>query len=288
MRLIFCFAVSALLLVSFLACKDQASGKVDPREGQRSGDSGAANEIPFSRRYESVNRTIKTAHFGKPDPRSPLAEGTEAFALAPLLVLETPSGTDAEPEFGEPDAHGTVAASSPRVFVSSTTEIVGKQEARQFLYEWWVRWDQNRAFLWQGVRITLDDQGMPRVWEQLWEPAGMRVLYVSQAWEKRATQEFGGKLPGRAYSIEPSLEHAPRSVVARILADGPVPMGPWVYQQPNGDVMTLICRCMASQVQSLHESRLYTLLPQMIAGAQVERPDQARPEALSSLLRLPR
>jgi hypothetical protein len=69
-------------------------------------------------------------------------------------------------------------------------------------------------------------------------------------------------------------------VVARVIEDGPQPMGPIVYVSADGvTVETLICRCMSSQVDELVASETYPL----VADDALAPP----PADLLSLLRLP-
>ena len=74
---------------------------------------------------------------------------------------------------------------------------------------------------------------------------------------------FGDPLPGRRFSIERAADEAPDVVVARIIDDGPVPMGPYVYLNapPSRAVTTVLCRCSPSQVEAFIETRHYDLLP---------------------------
>ena len=52
-------------------------------------------------------------------------------------------------------------------------------------------------------------------------------------------------------------------VAARIIDDGPVPMGPYVYLNapPSRTVTTVLCRCSPSQVEAFIETRYYDLRP---------------------------
>ena len=58
------------------------------------------------------------------------------------------------------------------------------------------------------------------------------------------------------------MEAAPDVIVARVIEDGPVPMGPIVYLSAGTrQVSTLICRCMPAQARKLLATRTYDLLP---------------------------
>jgi hypothetical protein len=115
----------------------------------------------------------------------------------------------------------------------------------------------------RGVRITLGQDGLPLVWEALSTDTRTRVLFIAESLEQAARREFGEPLPGRRFSIERAADEAPDVVVARIIDDGPVPMGPYVYLNapPSRAVTTVLCRCSPSQVEAFIETRYYDLLP---------------------------
>ena len=74
-------------------------------------------------------------------------------------------------------------------------------------------------------------------------------------------------------------------VVAHVIADGPVAMGPILYLHPTShDVLALICRCMPAQFQNLHDQRDYELVE--ITPENREKTPFA-PQPLEQRLRLP-
>ena len=114
----------------------------------------------------------------------------------------------------------------------------------------------------QGVRLTLNSAGQPAIWEVLADSSGARLVFVSQSLEAAAAARFGKALPGRRHAIERSVEEAPEVVVARVIDDGPIAMGPIVYLSAGTrTVSTLICRCMPAQVKTLRTTATYDLLP---------------------------
>jgi len=116
------------------------------------------------------------------------------------------------------------------------------------------------GFALQGVRMTLGSAGRPVVWEVLADSSGVEVIFVSRSLESAALAEFGKPLAGRRYSVEPGVKESPNVVVARVIEDGPIAMGPMVYLSAGSrSVSTLICRCMAAQAKQLVESRNYEL-----------------------------
>ena len=121
----------------------------------------------------------------------------------------------------------------------------------------------------QGIRITLNSAGQPVIWEVLADSSGAELIYVSQNLEAAALAEFGKPLPGRRYTIERSAKEAPNVIVARVIDDGPVAMGPIVYLSAGTRaVCTLICRCMPAQAKRLLGTSVYDLLPFQAVAAQ--------------------
>jgi hypothetical protein len=158
-----------------------------------------------------------------------------------------------------------------------------------------------RTFLWfypppssaqapraRGVRLTLGAEGFPTLLEVLGDPSddGVR-LYVSSRAEALARERHGEPLPGRRFSIEAGMDAHPRVLVVRELADGPVPMGPFVYLSADHEVTTLLCRCMATQADAIEGNFEYALEPvETLEEAGIPDPfgDPAR---LDAWLRLP-
>ena len=107
------------------------------------------------------------------------------------------------------------------------------------------------------------------IWEVLADSAGAELVFVSQSLEAAALAEFGRTLPGRRYAIERGVEEAPKVIIARVLDDGPVAMGPFVYLSAGTRaVSTLICRCMPAQTKKLLATSAYDLLPFQAMAAQ--------------------
>jgi hypothetical protein len=131
--------------------------------------------------------------------------------------------------------------------------------------------------------------------------SGKELFFVSQSLEAAARAEFGKPLPGRRYAVEPSLKEGSNKVVARVIDDGPLPMGPIVYLNAETKCIgTIICRCMPAQAKELLATRTYELLPLSAFDARLIRAQtrsQVRPAfwpgnelnngKLTSHLRLP-
>jgi len=153
-----------------------------------------------------------------------------------------------------------------------------------------------------GVRLTMNTNGVPVIYEQLGGNNSIRQIFVTQSIEARAMAEFGPALPGRRQAVERTLNEAPEVVVPRVLDDPPDIMGPILYLQAETHALaTLICRCMDAQARELVGQALYELVPAARSGntADATRLDAANPrglpkdfsnpsERLSRSLRLPR
>jgi hypothetical protein len=187
--------------------------------------------------------------------------GTGDLKFAPLIIQEVADTNLATIWRDQFD----VADSRSLVISETGTNLVNGRPHDQFAYVW----SYSSSTLpgqsvrkSQGVRLTLNAAGEPVIWEVLEDSSGAEILYVSQSLELAARAEFGPPLPGRKFSIERSLKDAPQTVVASVIDDGPVPMGPVVYlQQGTGNVTTIICRCMASQGGTLLGQTNYDLHP---------------------------
>ncbi len=200
------------------------------------------------------------------------------FTLAPLIIQEVGPGDKGQPTGGgrpEQDQFGSltlsngslsVAPSRPTVYVWPETMLWKGTNHAQLTYLWSYGAESRKpAKCWfplQGIRITLNSAGQPVIWEVLADNSGIQLIFVAQSLEAAALAQFGKPLPGRRYSVERSLIEAPNTVVARVVDDGPVPMGPIIYLSAGTrTVSTLICRCMPAQVKKLSGTTIYTLLP---------------------------
>ena len=167
-----------------------------------------------------------------------------AVQLAPLLIWET-SSTPLEP--------------ARTVTVQSGITLLHNRWHRQFTY----RWND------QSVRITLNSADQPVLWEIQRDSTGATVLYAAQSLEHAARAEFGPALPTRKFSLERSSAEAPEVVLANVIEDGPLAMGPILYLRGQpADVIALICRCMPSQFQTVLETTEYELQPYPVPPTQ--------------------
>lgn len=210
--------------------------------------------------YARATNSFPSAVLAKPAPD---AETQPWFKFAPLIIQQT----ERDGECLETVLFGAVTNAvgevrfTPEPSVYASIDLVhwrGKDYLR-FTYLWAYRTGEREPFL-QGVRVTTDPEGKPVIWEPLNKEAGMRIVYVSENLERGAAGQHGAPLPGRHYSVEPDPTAAPDVVVARVLTDGPVPMGPIVYvAKDRRSVSAVACRCMPSQAKALIHTATYNL-----------------------------
>ena len=202
-----------------------------------------------------------------------------ACQLAPLIIQQVPDGplsADASrDQFGAPGISNGVPAlnpSRPAVYWAADTVPLNGRVHVRLSWQWWYPPRPSSSYVAatlprQGVRITLDSQGRPAIWEILTDTSGRQLVFISGSLEAAAAAEFGKPLAGRQYSIERSLEEAPDVIVPRVIDDGPMADGPIVYLgEGTRNVCALICRCMPAQVKQLAATRTFDLIP-LDAGA---------------------
>jgi hypothetical protein len=242
---------------------------------------------PYAEVYQRATCEFAAAEFFKP---LEMKTNDLTFTLAPLILQqvkgtnEPPSLSDRFGAWGLSNGVPLLDPSHPAIYwEADAVQIRGKTHAR-FCYLWGyspVRFEAehgqrtNRVssdrtepgLPLQGIRITLNAAGQPVIWEVLADCSGAELFFISQQLEAAAVVEFGKPLPGRRYAIERSVGTSPRVIVARVIDDGPVAMGPILYLSAESrQVSTLICRCMPAQARKLLATRTYDLLPFEIAS----------------------
>jgi len=183
--------------------------------------------------------------------------------LAPLILEEISSGTSAA-SFGvvfDVDGRVRVDSSRPTVYYwQQFAELNGKVH-EQLAFAWIYPDRSGSPGLVQGVRQTLDRNGFPFVYEVLPRHARGRVAYVSLELESEATRALGGPLAGNRYTVEPDAAQLPDVVVAGTTADGPEPMGPYLYlRSGTREISHLHCRCSPTRFKKLRHDRQYELV----------------------------
>ena len=269
-----------------------------------SGDPAVLNQI-----YARAGVQFQKASFYKP---AEIEADRLWFKLAPLIIQEvqtTDSLASQADRFGALELQGKrlhVESSKPTVYFWTDTEINNGAPHARFSYLWFYpplkAQPQGTGPRFQGVRMTLNSAGEPVVWETLADNSGKEIIYVAESLEAAALSAHGQALLGRKFAIEHSPTTAPNTVVARVIDDGPVPMGPIVYVGTTlCNLATLICRCMPAQAKSLTQTGTYHLVSANSEPARAALqhfkstftqpiafwPDQANSEPLQERLRLP-
>ncbi len=210
--------------------------------------------------YSRGQARFDRVDYCKPDDRR---AGEIIHAMAPLILQEIKGGS--RDRFGALVASNEVTVvdvAQPTVyFQMDTIDWRGKQHPR-ISYAWCYPppGKETRAHRVQGVRVTLSPSGQPLFWEILADNSGRRIWFVSARLEAAAVKSYVRPESGRRFVIEPSLAEAPQAIVARVLDDGPMPMGPVVYLDAGTrNTATVICRCMPSQATNIAETVVYRL-----------------------------
>ena len=230
----------------------------------------ARSALPRAEIYQHATNEFTEAWFFKP---TELKTNDLTSTLAPLILQQVNAGK--EPLF-MPDRFGALSLSNGVLALDPSRPVLYWQADTVQFRE---RAHMRLTYLWcyalasglplQGIRITFNSAGQPVIWEVLADSSGAELIFVSQNLEAAAAAEFGKALPGRRYAIERNVEEAPNVIVARVIDDGPVAMGPIVYLSARTRaVSTLICRCMPAQAKKLVGASTYDLLPFQPAPAQ--------------------
>ena len=250
---------------------------------------GPANPVlPYAEIYQRATNEFAVASFFKPAESK---TNDLPFTLAPLILQEVGRSAEA---LSRLDHFGALSLSNGVPFLdranpavywqADTVQLKGKPHVR-FAYVWAcasaaygsirepddaLTAGQGKAGLaLQGIRITLNSTGQPAIWEVLADSSGAELIFVSHALEAAALAEFRKALPGRRHAIERSGQETPKVIIARLIDDGPMAMGPIVYLSAGSrSVSTLICRCMPAQAKKLTTTSTYDLLPFPAATAQ--------------------
>jgi hypothetical protein len=222
---------------------------------------------PYLEIYQRATNEFACAEYFKP-AETKTSTNELSFALAPLILQqvsvapEPPSLLDRFGTLSVSNGAPVLDQSRPTIYWGSDTVQVNRRPHARFFYVWCYSPGPQAALLMQGIRITLNSDGQPVIWEVLADGSGAKVLFVSQNLEAAALAEFGKLLPRRRYAIERNAEAAPEVIVARVIDDGPIPRGPIVYLSAGSrPVSTLICRCMPAQARKLLATSTYDLVP---------------------------
>ncbi len=157
------------------------------------------------------------------------------------------------------------------VYYSLGSVTINQVPYDQVLYFWFYENQHDISLVnaqLRGMRITVGLDGFPLIWEMIqWRSAlinhdALNVIYVSHSGELAARSQYGKPLARRRYAIERHWPEASHTIVANLVEDGPLPMGPIIYLQSLGhEVMALHCRCSPSQADLFVEEITYELVP---------------------------
>lgn len=273
---------------------------------------------------DSAIRERALREFALADYYKPLEGGGSEhdIRLAPLIVQEVPDGRPTNPSTQPMLAVRILADNQwkydsyePAVYFADGMARLRAGALLQKSYLWcYSRIPAPEAHVkrWRGIRMTLNSQGAPVIWEAFADHDPIIVVFVARSLEDKAKNHFGDVLEGRKFAVERSLREQPNVVVARVLEDGPEAMGPFVYVSAERDTFTtLLCRCMPSQFSNVAETYEYRLsdlaslaglspgklpwpstgweppLPSSVCDLVPTVPDCSRPDWLDSALRLP-
>lgn len=236
--------------------------------------------LDFQQRVAIYERAgIQFTHAVLFKPAETVFTNTLGFKLAPLLLLEVTNTNE--------------TSVMPAVYFEESRMQLNGRSYDQVTFTWHPPppgGAKVAAPSVQGIRLTLSAFGSPVVWEVLKDDTGGDLVFVSQSVETAARAAFGPPLAARRSAVEPSLDSAPTAIVARVIDDGPVPMGPIVHLNAGShNVSTLVCRCMPTQAKRLLETKTYELRPLGDANVRPAFEPSGAPAAarLARLLRLP-
>lgn len=259
------------------------------------------------RAYADVERVFEHADFYRPDESTAPAG---VIQLCPLIVQEIPGDGGSERRIrivgpvDPADADSHWSAAHPTVYFDESEIRIAGRLHRRLRYAWRTEMVlpgqardaeaavQSDAASWRGIEMVLGSDDFPAIYSVLpdkAEPLRCRIFYVASALEKSAIESFGRPLDGRRAAVEPDVADRPDLVVARVLDDGPIPMGPFAYASAeNGAITTLLCRCMPSQVRNFSANTTYQLQHAPATIAAVWREAEADVDAEAwTYLRIP-
>jgi len=252
--------VATLALFWVLACFALCSGLSATASQGRSA-------LLRERIYARATNEFRLAALFKPRGTN---EDELSFKLAPLILQEVSNGAA---ELAKSQVFGTLTGNNgaeavdrrrPAVYYHASTAMANGRPHARLCYFWFYSADpvaSGPSLPAQGIRITLDSSGQPAIWEMLADSSDLNLIFISQKLESAAAAQFGAVLPGRRFAVERGTNDAPQAVVARVLDDAPLPMGPIIYLDAQSrSASTVTCRCMPVQVRQLARTETYDLL----------------------------
>ncbi len=250
---------------------------------------------------ESTGRSFRRVAFLSPRHESALGQ---RVWMAPILLQELFSEAGAVhefPRFGaiKPNVdagESWVDGSQLTVYTTARRIRIAGRLYHQDTYAWFYPSnDPDIPLHYRGFRQTLARNGFPAIREVISSDLTERIFFVSKTLEQAAASQFGAPLAGRQFSVESALSKYPDVLVARVLADGAQPMGPFVYLDSSLVIPNLKCRCEPSQVGEFTLNHHYRLIRldsfgsldvEGVTPAQLQFPENAA--QLEGVLRIPR
>lgn len=255
-------SLSARVISMAITFAASPCGAVDARSCNPSGDW-----------RERAGETVEQAVFFKPAPDSCSAS---ELGLMPLIVIEQSAAS------GKSNAPGISSKPQPRIVTVSeqggelkthsesatvyafTTDVeIEGIPLRQWTMVWWIAPAAADGPTMAALRMTLDVHGHPIVWEAI-NPSHKTVgVFVAKSFAAAVRREFGDRDAESQDEIKPPIvadEARNQATLVRVLTDGPAPMGPMVYCDRNGAILTVVCRCMPSQVDQVMRNENYRVV----------------------------
>ena len=186
------------------------------------------------------------------------------FTFAPLIVeeIEQTAAQQATTQAA------SVARSDARtVYYSSRMAQLGAEKLDQIEYVWILNAaspdESAPCAKYRGLRITLDHDGYPLVWEALTSEAGPHLVFVAENLEAEAKALFGEPEGESRFAVESVADSGANAIIVATIEQGPVPMGPYVYlsKPPERAIINVLCRCSPSPVDDFAATPMYDLQP---------------------------
>lgn len=232
-----------------------------------------------------VNLEFQSVFFGK--PRAVGVTGSPDLWL-PLFIEDALANAGRSFRMGRVvsglDGRLQIDTDDPVVYQADdhVSDVDGVTHRRTFV--WFYETDSGKP-VWRGVRTWYGSDGFPLAWAYLRDGRSSVVFFVSASLEAAAGREFGLPLPGNRFTVE--RHDSATVVVAGVVEDGPMPMGPYFYVSASErDVTAVRCRCDRSFFATVAETFVYDVagLGELRdVGMVVTLPDTP----LSKMLRMP-
>lgn len=225
-------------------------------------------------------------------PKDPGLLGVE-FTFAPLIVEDVQQAAATPPAA---DPQSSIPALERIVYHSSRIAKIGGEKFDQIEYVWMLHAPRpngpSPCADFRGVRITLDHDGYPLVWEALSSEMDPHLVFVAESLEAEAKAAFGAPKSESRLALEPEKPQDSNAIIVAAIEQGPVPMGPYVYlsRPPERAIVNVLCRCSPSLVDNFVATPTYELRPLEVIEQQC--PELAKKlgatSRLDSIMRWPR